>query len=353
MKTKLNKLAVPACPAIVASILLAVARIANVALAADVATATTTAEASDNEANATTSEDVRIEAAPTSEGAPREVPWLGISTMEASEALSSQLELEPGVGLVITYVVPDSPAAKAGLQKNDVLTRFDEQSLVHPAQFRKLVRVRKEGDTVNLVYYRSGKRQKVSVTLGKTKAETRLWNEENEWKNGFRDLQKQFRDMHLDDAVRDQVKVLRDSLGNIKIDQKEVREDIQRGMEEAQKAIREALRTVTNAEPVRKVLENFAHSGVVMDDRADVVVRSSSRNVKSMVRSDDSGTIVLVSNPKLHLTVHDKDGKLLFDGPIESSDDRSKVPPEVWDHVEPLVNQMHTDVEQPEPKESE
>ena len=63
-----------------------------------------------------------------------------------------------------------------------------------------------------------------------------------------------------------------------------------------------------------------------MDNKADVVVRSSGKHVKSLVKSDESGTIVLLSNPKLHLTAHDKDGKLLFDGPIESTDEQAKVP---------------------------
>ena len=40
--------------------------------------------------------------------------WLGVGVAEAPEALSSQLNLAPGVGLVVTYVTPDSPAAKAG-----------------------------------------------------------------------------------------------------------------------------------------------------------------------------------------------------------------------------------------------
>ena len=36
-----------------------------------------------------------------------------------------------------------------------------------PAQLRKLVQVRKEGDKVELGYYRGGKKQTVTVTLGK------------------------------------------------------------------------------------------------------------------------------------------------------------------------------------------
>src|ERR1051326_574084 len=47
----------------------------------------------------------------------REIAWLGISSREASEDLTSQLDLHEGVGLVVTYVSPGSPAGKAGLKR--------------------------------------------------------------------------------------------------------------------------------------------------------------------------------------------------------------------------------------------
>src|SRR5581483_4771852 len=172
----------------------------------------------------------------------------------------------------------------------------------------------------------------------------------NALKGNLEDLHRQFRDMHLDDAAREQMRILRESLGNIKIDQKQLQENIRHGMEQARKAIQDALHDVTNSDPMRKVLENLAHTGVIMGDKADVVVRSSGQNVKSLVKSDDAGTIVLISSPRLYLTAHDKEGKLLFDGPIESSEERGKVPPELWNRVEPLVDQMQTGAESIEPK---
>ena len=323
--------------------------VSAVALAPEEPGASAQATTSDATAEATT--DVNVEVKPEPEAARKDVAWLGISSVEASEALTSQLDLEPGVGLVITYVAPDSPAAKAGLKKNDVLVRFDDQSLVHPAQLRKLVRVRKEGDEVKLAFYRGGKKQTASVTLGLTRGERNAWDDEaGAFKENLKGLQKQFQNLRIDDAVRDEMRALRESLGNIKIDQKEVQVDIRRGMEQARKALQEAMHNVTNADPLRKVLENLANSGVVVDDKANVVVRSSGKNVKSLVRSDDSGTIVLVSNPKLHLTAHDKEGNLLFDGPIDSEDERAKVPRDLWDRVEPLVSQMDTKPEEPEQK---
>jgi membrane-associated protease RseP (regulator of RpoE activity) len=302
------------------------------------------------ESHSTSESDVRIDTV-DQESARKEIPWLGVSTVEASDALAAQLNLPPGVGLLVTYIAPNSPAAKSGLRKNDVLAEFGDQQLVHPAQLRKLVRVQKEGESVKLGFYRGGKRDAISVALGKIKPGSPSWEEEgNAFRGNLDDLQRQLREMHLDDAAREQMRILRDSLGNIKIDQKQLQDNIRLGMEQARKVVQDALHDVTNSDPMRKVLENLAHSGIVIGDKADVVVRSSGQNVKSLVKSDDAGTIVLISNPRVYLTAHDKEGKLLFDGPVESAEERAKVPADLWDRVEPLVNQMRSTREAAEPK---
>jgi hypothetical protein len=305
------------------------------------------------QANASVTTEVTVEPSADSESALKEVSWLGLSTTEAPESLAAQLDLQPGVGLVINYIAPDSPAARAGLRKNDVLTQFEDQSLVHPAQLRKLVHVRPEGTAVKLSFYRAGKVQSVSVTLGKAKvASVPFEEEERALKGSFNNLQKRVQELHLNDTVRQRVRILRDSLGNMKLDQKEVEEDIQRGMDQARTAIRDALRNMTNADsalsPLRKVLEDLAHSGLKVDDRADVVVRSSGKSSKSLVQSDESGTIVLLANPGLQLTAHDKSGKLLFDGPIDTVDQRARVPADLWARVDPLVEQMRGEAEKPD-----
>src|SRR6266481_785617 len=53
---------------------------------------------------------------PADDEDPVSTAWLGVSTSEASDALASQLDLQRGVGLMVTYVGAESPAAKAGLQ---------------------------------------------------------------------------------------------------------------------------------------------------------------------------------------------------------------------------------------------
>ena len=298
----------------------------------------------------------RIEPAAEEEHLSQASAWLGVSTTEASEALTSQLALQPGVGLVVTYVVSQSPAAKAGLQKNDLLVSFDDQSLVHPAQLRKLVRSRNVSDAVKLGYYRSGKLHAVSVHLGQNASQPGLFGEEQRnVEEGLNELQKQLKDLHVDLLIRDQMNAARDALGHI--DQKKLQEDIHHGMEEAKKSIRDALKNVTNSDPalapVRKILEDLVGSGVVVDNNTSVTVRSSGKDVKSLVKTDDSGTIVLLSDPKLHLTAHDQAGHLLFDGEIETPDQRSTIPRKLWKRVEPLLDKMNTtSAEEPEAKEA-
>ncbi len=80
--------------------------------------------------------------------------WMGIGVEPVSEVLRAQLSLEPDSGLAVSRVVADSSAAKAGLQVNDVLTRFNDQKLVSPTQLITLIAAQHAGDTVRLSYVR-------------------------------------------------------------------------------------------------------------------------------------------------------------------------------------------------------
>jgi hypothetical protein len=91
--------------------------------------------------------------------------WLGITTREAPPVIGAQMDLPKGTGLVVDMVIPASPAATAGVQANDVLTKLDDQLLINPPQLAVLVRMKKAGDKVQLTLLRKGKTQTVPVTL--------------------------------------------------------------------------------------------------------------------------------------------------------------------------------------------
>lgn len=54
---------------------------------------------------------------------------IGVTLAAADDTLRSQLRLASGEGLVVTEVVTDGPAAKAGVKKHDVLTMLDGKRL--------------------------------------------------------------------------------------------------------------------------------------------------------------------------------------------------------------------------------
>jgi hypothetical protein len=94
------------------------------------------------------------------------VTFLGIETSPVTPTLAVQLGLPKGFGLIVSAVLPDSPAA-AALRPHDVLIRFEDQQLVDARQLGALVRARNEGDQVTLTYCRAGKMGSGQVRLGK------------------------------------------------------------------------------------------------------------------------------------------------------------------------------------------
>jgi membrane-associated protease RseP (regulator of RpoE activity) len=94
------------------------------------------------------------------------VTFLGVSATPPPRELAAHLPIPEDTGLVVEGIVPDSPAAKAGLQQSDVLTKLDDQILIHPRQLSVLVANHKEGETVKLSYIRKGEAKEAAVVLG-------------------------------------------------------------------------------------------------------------------------------------------------------------------------------------------
>jgi S1-C subfamily serine protease len=92
--------------------------------------------------------------------------WLGVEIGEVTPDKAKDLKLSSARGVIVTEVEPDSPAAKAGLKENDVITQYDGQTVEGTVQFRRLVRETPPGRTVALVVARDGASQNLSVELG-------------------------------------------------------------------------------------------------------------------------------------------------------------------------------------------
>jgi len=83
--------------------------------------------------------------------------WLGVETHEVTADKAKALKLSAERGVVLGKIVPDSPAAKAGLKENDVVTEINGQRIEGAA-----------GRTIQLTVWRDGRTQTVSATLAKS-----------------------------------------------------------------------------------------------------------------------------------------------------------------------------------------
>ena len=94
--------------------------------------------------------------------------WLGVETREVSSDKAKELKLPAERGVVLGKIVPDSPAAKAGLKENDVVTEINGQRVEGAAQFRRMIHEVPAGRSIQLTVWRDGRSQTLSVTLGKS-----------------------------------------------------------------------------------------------------------------------------------------------------------------------------------------
>jgi hypothetical protein len=96
----------------------------------------------------------------------RQETFVGVFTAQLADALAAQLSdvLGRGQGLLVTGVMPGSPAEKAGITKNDVLATYDDQKLFNTPQLRQLVVSSQPGRVVRFGVVRRAKLQSLEVT---------------------------------------------------------------------------------------------------------------------------------------------------------------------------------------------
>ncbi len=99
--------------------------------------------------------------------------WLGIQFRPAFPALIAQLHLPEHQGIVVEAVVPDGPAAKAGLAQYDVVLKADDKKISDVSDLRKAVEAAKDKE-MKLEIIREGQAKTITVAPAKRPEEARL-----------------------------------------------------------------------------------------------------------------------------------------------------------------------------------
>jgi len=244
--------------------------------------------------------------------------FLGVETSQVPTVVSEQLGLSKGLGLVVEYVVPDSPAAAAGIQQNDILKMLNDQILIEPSQLRKLLQTFSDGADVTLTILRKGQEQKVSVKLTKKERPQR-----HSWAPG--DKHEPHWDFDDTGDLGEQMQGLKEQLQ----EQLGAQRGIIRGaVMKAHEAARQAREDARRAAREIRILSK--DNGTLKATRIDL-------GKAQIVFSDDKGEMKLENvDGKKILTAKDPQGKLLFSGPVETKEDRDKMPADVRERYEKL-----------------
>ncbi|MGI9065627.1 MAG: PDZ domain-containing protein [Pyrinomonadaceae bacterium] len=93
--------------------------------------------------------------------------FLGVHAEDVNKENMGRYGLREVRGVGVTQVVKDSPAEKAGLKKDDVILRFEGDSVTSVRKLTRLVSEVAPDQSVRLGISRGGSEQDVSVTIGK------------------------------------------------------------------------------------------------------------------------------------------------------------------------------------------
>ena len=92
---------------------------------------------------------------------------IGVVGQDVTPDLAKAFGLPNARGAVVAQVVPDSPAAKAGLKPEDIILEANGKEVLSFAQLRNAVGLMRVGEKVDLKVMREGKMRNVTVVIGK------------------------------------------------------------------------------------------------------------------------------------------------------------------------------------------
>ena len=89
--------------------------------------------------------------------------WLGLRLQRLTEELREGLEVKTRFGAVVSHVFEESPAARSGLRRGDVIVALDATPIKRPSSYFKLLRSLPEGSEARLAVEREGTKLDLTV----------------------------------------------------------------------------------------------------------------------------------------------------------------------------------------------
>lgn len=253
------------------------------------------------------------DAAPAKAEAKEDIAYLGVLSSEVPEMLSQHLALKPGEGVIVAAVVPDGPAAKAGLAENDIITKVGDKPVGSARDLSEQVKTHKPGDTLHLDVIQKGKAAGIDVTLGTRPDDLAQMN------------LKPLDQLKLDGVPKDLADRIR---GVIEGNGEGFKLDIQDGAVEIAPQVDQAMREMR--ERMKKAMQGL-DAQVIPGAKIEGEAHSSA----TFRTNDDQGSIEFKYNDGgKEATARDQNGKIIWSGPWDTEQDKAAAPKDVRARLE-------------------
>ncbi len=94
--------------------------------------------------------------------------WLGVSIQPLTPELAKGFGLKDAKGVLVSDVVQDSPAAKAGIIAGDIVVEFDKRKVDTPQDLQKVVALTAPGKGVPIKVWRDKTEKTLEIKIGDT-----------------------------------------------------------------------------------------------------------------------------------------------------------------------------------------
>ena len=113
--------------------------------------------------------------------------WLGVSIVTVNEDVQNEWDLNTSKGVLVTHVSSKSPADDSGIERGDVIVKYEGRTVNYADQLQEFVRKTPPEEVVKITVNRDGKVKDFNVSVGKKrrKAFGRRWSGGNHGTNFF------------------------------------------------------------------------------------------------------------------------------------------------------------------------
>ena len=243
--------------------------------------------------------------------------YLGVAGSQVPDLLGEHLKLEAGQGVVIRTLQPDGPAAKAGLEVNDVVTKVGGKAVGNHEQLREAVAGHQPGDELDVDYIHRGEAKTARIALGSAPADP----------EGGVAMAGPLDQLMLDGMPQDQAKRIREAIEqNLKAFE---------GLGGEGALNPEELLGGEVQKRLQQMLEGMAMPGELkLPDIGNGQFQMKGTSAIRMLNPDGSGVEMKTNEGGKEVRVLGPGGKVEWEGPYDTPQDKEAAPPEVREKLD-------------------